>query len=117
MTCRLIGGSLGHITTLDIRGNKITDEGIVKIIHSIPDLKSLMISECDATDKSGNEIADKLSSLEMLWSEYTSFSDDVSIRIAQKPKLRVLSLAGNKLSQKAIDKIKKIWNCKGYIML
>ncbi len=40
--------------SIDIRGNRITDKGIVKLINRIPNLKSFSISETQATDETGN---------------------------------------------------------------
>jgi hypothetical protein len=53
---------------LDVRGNKIGDEGIEFLVNGIPKIKSFLISETGATDRSGRLIAEKLEYLEMFWS-------------------------------------------------
>lgn len=56
------------LLSVDIRGNNITDKGIIKLIKGIPNLKSLFISETLATDLTGLEVASNLHDLEMFWS-------------------------------------------------
>jgi hypothetical protein len=41
------------LLTVDIRGNKITDKGIIKLIQGLPKLKSFFISETLCTDVTG----------------------------------------------------------------
>lgn len=41
---------MSHLKSLDVRGNRIGDEGLLKIIDGIPLLKSLMISETNCTN-------------------------------------------------------------------
>lgn len=36
-----------HISVLDVRGNKIGDEGIIKLVEGIPTLKNFMMSETE----------------------------------------------------------------------
>jgi hypothetical protein len=38
---------------LDIRGNKVGDEGVIKIVHGVPTLKQLFVSETNLSDLGG----------------------------------------------------------------
>ncbi len=44
---------MSFLKILDIRGNKVYDEGVIKLVKGLPLLKSLFISETEATDLSG----------------------------------------------------------------
>jgi hypothetical protein len=44
LACKLIANHMNFLEAVDIRGNKIGDEGILIIVRAIPSLKSLMIS-------------------------------------------------------------------------
>ena len=48
---------------IDMRGNKVGDEGIQKIISGMSNLKALYISQTEVTDKTGDLIASKLPNL------------------------------------------------------
>jgi hypothetical protein len=63
------------LVSVDIRGNNISDKGIIKLIQSIPKMKSFFISETQATDVTGEEVASGLGELEMFWSEHTKISN------------------------------------------
>lgn len=38
---------------MDIRGNKVGDEGVIKIVHGVPILKQLFVSETNLSDFGG----------------------------------------------------------------
>lgn len=63
LTCSVIANNMPFLVSVDIRGNKISDKGILKLIRGIPKMKSFFISETLATDLSGEEVADKLPEL------------------------------------------------------
>lgn len=65
---------MGFLQCLDIRGNKVGDKGLEHIILGMPHLKSLMISETGATDKSGRLIAEHMDNLELFWAEHNHLS-------------------------------------------
>jgi len=44
LSCNLIVNNLPFLLTVDIRGNLITDKGIIKLVRGIPKLKSFFIS-------------------------------------------------------------------------
>ena len=44
LSCSLIANNLPLLLTVDIRGNLITDKGIIKLVRGIPKLKSFFIS-------------------------------------------------------------------------
>ena len=68
LSCNLIANNMPFLVSVDIRGNNISDKGIVKLINSIPKMKSFFISETLATDLTGLEVANELNDLEMFWS-------------------------------------------------
>lgn len=45
------------LTMIDLRGNKVGDDGIQKIVINMQNLKALYISETGITDKAGHLIA------------------------------------------------------------
>jgi len=102
---------------LDIRGNKIGDEGIEFLINGIPRLKSFLISETGATDKTGRLIAEKMEYLEMFWSEQTNLSGEVAYLIGSKPKLKVMSIAGNPIDKHHASLLQGLFMRKGYIVI
>ena len=53
LSCSLIVNNLPFLLTVDIRGNKINDKGIIKLIKGLPKLKSFFISETLASNESG----------------------------------------------------------------
>jgi hypothetical protein len=63
------------LVSVDIRGNNISDKGIIKLIQSIPKMKSFFISETLATDATGEQVVNSLGELEMFWSEHTKISN------------------------------------------
>ena len=75
MSCQLIASNLKFLTGVDIRGNRITDDGIIKIINGIPKMKSFFVSDTRISDRGGMEIVNKLHHLELLWSENTNLSE------------------------------------------
>lgn len=60
---------MGHVKSIDIRGNPVGDEGVIAIIKGIPHLKSFMISETNCTNASAVAIVNGLPDIEMLWCE------------------------------------------------
>ncbi len=74
LSCSLIANNMSFLQVVDIRGNKIGDKGIIKIIQRIPNLKSFFISETLATDVVGEEVVRGLHMLEIFWSEHTKIS-------------------------------------------
>lgn len=54
---------MGFLKAIDIRGNPVGDEGVLKIVNAIPLLKSLCISETKAGDHSGKAIAEGIKDL------------------------------------------------------
>ncbi len=53
LSCNLIANNMPFLLSVDIRGNNISDKGIIKLIQSIPKMKSFFISETLATDLTG----------------------------------------------------------------
>lgn len=49
-SCKVLASNLFHIKKLDIRGNKIGDEGVLIIVKSLSQLKDLLISETGCTN-------------------------------------------------------------------
>ena len=114
--CRLIAANMNYLKTIDIRGNKVGD-GIIKIIESIPTLKSFTISETGCTNLTAKAIIKYMHEIEMLWCEHNFIDGEHGILIASKKSLRMLSLAGNRIEKEDQDKIKKIFMSKGYVAL
>ena len=54
---------MNHITTLDLRGNKVGDTGISKVVTGLPNLKALYASETGITDLTGNLLVSNLINL------------------------------------------------------
>ena len=52
-----------HITTLDIRGNNVGNEGIVKLAEGLPQLRSFMISETKCGNIGAEAIINNLPNL------------------------------------------------------
>jgi hypothetical protein len=48
------------INTLDLRGNKVGDAGVSKVVLGLPHLKALYVSETGITDTTGYLIASNL---------------------------------------------------------
>lgn len=63
LSCKIIVNNLNFIQTLDIRGNRIGDSGLIVIAAGLPKLKNLLISETEATDEGGRKIAESMSHL------------------------------------------------------
>lgn len=97
LSCRIIANNVSFIHSLDIRGNKIGDTGILYIVKGIPNLKNLFISETGATDKSVRHVAEKMDKLELFWAENNFISGEVAVSLGQKPKVKVMSVAGNNI--------------------
>ena len=55
-SCKLIASNMMHVKSVDIRGNKVGDEGVIIITKGLPNLKSFMISETGCTNAAAKEI-------------------------------------------------------------
>lgn len=54
--------------------------------------------------------------LEMLWCEDNRISGEVAIEMGKKSNLRIMSLARNGIEEVDGEKLKKIFNSKGYVV-
>jgi hypothetical protein len=70
LSCKVIVSNMSFLQCLDIRGNKVGDKGLEYVIDGMPHLKSLMISETEATDVTGRLVAEKMDNLELFWAEH-----------------------------------------------
>lgn len=43
-SCRLIAANMRHVRSVDIRGNRVGDEGVTHIAKGMPQLRALLIS-------------------------------------------------------------------------
>lgn len=103
------------LTVLDLRGNKVGDAGVGKIVTAISGLKSLFVSETGITDATGDLVATNLNDLETFWSEHTKLTGISCRKICKKPKLRLLSLIGNPIEQHDKEELKALFISKGYL--
>lgn len=116
-SCKLIASNMLHLKSVDIRGNRVGDEGVIYLVKGLPHLKSLMISETGCTNRSARAVIDNMTDLEMFWCEQNRVDGPHAIEIANMPKLRVLSFAGNGIDSEHAEKLKKIFNPKGYVVV
>ena len=63
LSCKIIVNNLEFLQGVDIRGNRVGDEGIEIIARGLPKLKNLLISETGATDRGGQMVADSFPGL------------------------------------------------------
>ena len=103
--------------SVDIRGNKVGDKGVEFIVKGLSHLKSLMVSETGITDVIGRLIARTMDNLEMFWGEKNHLSGEVALEIGEKPKVKVMSVAGNNIPESYALKLKEVFVTKGYIVI
>ena len=93
------------------------DTGVELIIRGLPHLKSLMVSETGITDSSGRLVVDLMEKLEMFWAEHNKLSGEMALAIGSKPKVKVMSVAGNGIPEEYATKLKDLFVTKGYVVL
>lgn len=74
-----------------------------------------MVSETGMTDVSAKVLVQGMEVLETLWCQHNKISDQLAVKLGEKPKLRIMSLVGNGISQECTQLLQKIFNSKGYV--